>query len=76
MREAIGAIVFYSCSGDGKVCYLHGYIHCMPYGKVSFVIRLSPRQPGYVMTVCAAVNVDRATVRMNVGSIVAGMMCK
>ena len=48
----------------------------MPYGKVSFVIRLSPRQPGYVMTVCAAVNVDRATVRMNVGSIVAGMMCK
>jgi hypothetical protein len=25
----------------------------MPYGKVAFVIRLSPRQPGYTMTTCA-----------------------
>lgn len=25
----------------------------MPYGKVAFVTRLSPRQPGYTMTVCA-----------------------
>ncbi len=36
----------------------------MPYGNVSFVIRLSPLQPGYVMTVCAAVNVETATVRI------------
>lgn len=33
--------------------YLHGYIHCMPYGKVALVIRLSPLHPGYTMTVCA-----------------------
>lgn len=25
----------------------------MPKGNVSFVTRLSPRHPGYVMTVCA-----------------------
>ena len=43
----------------------------MPYGKVSFVMRLSPRQPGYVMTVCAAASVDRAAVNINAGSIFA-----
>ena len=32
---------------------LQGYIHCIPYGNVSFVIKLSPLQPGYVMIVCA-----------------------
>lgn len=32
---------------------LHGYIHCMPYGKESLVMRLSPLHPGYVRTVCA-----------------------
>lgn len=37
-------------SWDGNV---HGYIHCMPYGKVSLVIRLLPLVPGYVKTVCA-----------------------
>lgn len=44
---------------------LHGYIHCMPYGKVPFgpspnpfvsygvplLCRLLPLEPGYVMTV-------------------------
>jgi len=33
--------------------YSQGYIHCIPYGKVSFVTRLSPLHPGYVSTVCA-----------------------
>lgn len=42
--------------------YSHGYIHCMPYGKVSLVIRLFPRQPGYVMTVCADASVAAAIV--------------
>ena len=32
---------------------LHGYIHCMPNGNVSLVMRLSPLHPGYVRTVCA-----------------------
>ena len=36
-----------------KMC-LQGYIHCIPYGNVSFVIKLSPLQPGYVMMVCAS----------------------
>ncbi len=36
-----------------------GYIHCMPYGNVSFVTRLLPRQPGYVMMVCAD-DIERA----------------
>ena len=31
-----------------------GYIHCMPKGKVSFVIKLSPLHPGYVRTECAS----------------------
>lgn len=31
----------------------HGYIHCMPNGNVSLVMRLSPLHPGYVRTVCA-----------------------
>jgi hypothetical protein len=34
--------------------YSQGYIHCIPYGKVSFVTKLSPLQPGYVSTVCAS----------------------
>ena len=52
---------------------LHGYSHCMPYGNelfgpiprpcasgiVPLVFRLSPRQPGYVMTVCEETRVDR-----------------
>lgn len=37
-----------------------GYIHCMPYGNVSFVIRLSPLHPGYVMTVCASTSPNNA----------------
>ena len=64
----------YSDLRDAGVHYLHGYIHCMPYGKVSLVIRLSPRHPGYVMTVCAAVSVERAVASINVESIVAGGM--
>lgn len=46
-----------------KVVDLHGYIHCMPYGNVEFVIKLSPLHPGYVMMVCAAASVDTAIVR-------------
>lgn len=38
---------------DHGRCDLHGYIHCMPYGNVSLVMRLSPLHPGYVRTVCA-----------------------
>ena len=34
--------------------YSQGYIHCIPYGKVSFVTKLSPLHPGYVITVCAS----------------------
>lgn len=51
----------------------HGYIHCMPYGKVlfepmpspcasatvPFEFRLSPRHPGYVMTVWVETRVKR-----------------
>ena len=40
--------------------YSQGYIHCMPYGKVSLVIKLSPLHPGYVMTVCASTNPSSA----------------
>lgn len=47
----------------------------MPYGKVSFVIRLSPRQPGYVMMVCAAASVDRATVKTIEESILLVCVC-
>ena len=53
--------------------YEHGYIHCMPYGYVSsgptprpleavvlpVCFRLSPLQPGYVMTVCEVVRDER-----------------
>lgn len=48
--------------GEGKegrlrlrlvVVRLHGYSHCMPYGKVSLVMRLFPRDPGYEMRMCA-----------------------
>lgn len=38
----------------------HGYCHCMPYGKDVFVLRVSPRHPGYVMTVCADTVAARA----------------
>jgi hypothetical protein len=34
--------------------YSQGYIHCIPYGKVSLVTKLSPLHPGYVSTVCAS----------------------
>lgn len=53
----------------------HGYIHCMPYGKLSFVMRLSPRQPGYVMMVCAAASVETATVRIIEESILLVRVC-
>ena len=49
---------------------LQGYIHCMPKGKVSFVMRLSPLQPGYVMTVCDVTNAAPARVRSVVGIMV------
>lgn len=39
---------------DGKRAYSQGYIHCMPYGNVAFVTKLSPLHPGYVTTVCAS----------------------
>jgi hypothetical protein len=42
-----------SCSSQKERLDLHGYIHCMPYGKVAFVIKLSPLHPGYVITLCA-----------------------
>lgn len=45
---------------------LHGYIHCMPYGNVSFVMRLSPLHPGYVRTVCADDSVAALTSTSNV----------
>jgi hypothetical protein len=32
---------------------VHGYVHCMPKGNSLFVLRVFPRHPGYVMTVCA-----------------------
>lgn len=41
------------------VNHLQGYIHCMPKGNESFVMRLSPLQPGMVMTVCAEASVAR-----------------
>ena len=40
----------------------HGYIHCMPNGNVSFVMRLLPRHPGYVMIVCAVEMLRRERV--------------
>lgn len=50
------------------VVYLHGYIHCMPYGKVSFVMRELPLQPGYEMTLWAEVRAAKASV-MNTENI-------
>lgn len=47
----------------------------MPYGKLSFVMRLSPRQPGYVMMVCAAASVVTATVRIIEESILLVRVC-
>ena len=54
---------------------VHGYIHCIPYGyvlfgptpsppdaannSVPFLFRLSPRHPGYVMTVCAEMREEK-----------------
>ena len=69
---------------------LHGYIHCMPYGKVllgptpnppdaansscvPFVCRLSPLQPGYVMTVCPETRAEEAKRQSAVRYIVANI---
>jgi hypothetical protein len=40
-----------------ETLHLHGYIHCMPNGNVSFEIRLFPLHPGYVRMVCAEARV-------------------
>ena len=34
---------------NGVLSNVHGYNHCMPYGNVSFVMRLLPLEPGNVM---------------------------
>ncbi len=34
----------------------------MPYGKVSFVIRLSPLHPGYETIVCAEISDEKRAI--------------
>ena len=59
-------------SSQKKCLDLHGYIHCMPYGKVEFVIKLSPLHPGYVIMVCAEMrDVQRAISDRIWGNIMA-----
>lgn len=56
----------------------HGYIHCMPNGNVSLVMRLSPLHPGYVRTVCAEDSVAALMSASNVEEnivFVCGCVC-
>ena len=41
----------------------------MPYGQSSFVCKLFPRHPGYVMTVCADAKVAAVVARRSDGNI-------
>jgi hypothetical protein len=47
----------------------------MPYGQVSLVMRLSPLQPGYVMTECADASVAAAIVKNSDESILCVCVC-
>lgn len=51
---------------------LHGYIHCMPKGNESLVIRLSPLHPGYVRTVCAD---DSVAALMSASNVEENILC-
>jgi len=50
-----------SASNDSAAPDLQGYIHCMPYGNVSFVMRVFPLHPGYEMMMCAEASVAPST---------------